>query len=100
MLETAFPADLDPDDRVYPCPPAMCLVNETPDQESGPVTVCYRAGYPVVDGRSTVPAPIRHAILLMVGHLRDLRKIGWGLASAVLLAFGGIMLAKIGLAGR
>ncbi|RUP15147.1 MAG: phage gp6-like head-tail connector protein [Methylobacterium sp.] len=75
-------------------------MNETPDQGSGTVTVCYRAGYPVVDGRSTVPAPIRHAILLMVGHLRDLRKIGWGLASAVLLAFGGIMLAKIGLAGR
>ncbi len=33
------------------------------------MTVRWRAGYPTVDGRSTVPAPIRHAILLMVGHL-------------------------------
>ncbi len=33
------------------------------------MTVRYRAGYPASDGSSTVPAPIRHAILLMVGHL-------------------------------
>ncbi|MFX7701355.1 head-tail connector protein, partial [Acinetobacter baumannii] len=33
------------------------------------VTVRYRAGYAAQDGRSTVPAPIRHAVLLMVGHL-------------------------------
>jgi hypothetical protein len=69
VLETDFPADLDPDDRVYPCPPAIGLLDETPDPESGSVTVRWRAGYPTVDGRSTVPAPIRHAILLMVGHL-------------------------------
>lgn len=69
VLETTFPAELDPDDRVYPCPPATCLIDETPDPDSGTVTVRYRAGYPLVDGRSTVPAPIRHAILLMVGHL-------------------------------
>ena len=36
----------------------------------------------------------------VAGQVRDLRKIGWGLASAALLAFGGIVLAKIGLAGR
>ncbi|RUP13378.1 MAG: hypothetical protein EKK43_17135 [Methylobacterium sp.] len=36
----------------------------------------------------------------IAGQVRDLRKIGWGLASAALLAFGGIVLAKIGLAGR
>ncbi|MBA9061689.1 hypothetical protein GGQ91_001066 [Methylobacterium fujisawaense] len=69
VLETDFSVNLDPDDRVYPCPPATGLLDETPDPESGTVTVRWRAGYPVVDGRSTVPAPIRHAILLMVGHL-------------------------------
>nr|WP_301335257.1 head-tail connector protein [Methylobacterium fujisawaense] len=69
VLETAFPANLDPKDRVYPCPPVIDRVDETPDPDSGTVTVRYRAGYPTVDGRSTVPAPIRHAILLMVGHL-------------------------------
>ncbi|WP_426315125.1 hypothetical protein ACN9MF_06225 [Methylobacterium fujisawaense] len=36
----------------------------------------------------------------IAGQVRDLRKIGWGLASAALLAFGRIVLAKIGLAGR
>ncbi|AIQ88257.1 MULTISPECIES: hypothetical protein [Methylobacterium] len=36
----------------------------------------------------------------IAGQVRDLRKIGWVLASAALLAFGGIVLAKIGLAGR
>jgi hypothetical protein len=34
------------------------------------------------------------------GQVRDLRKIGWGLASAALLAFEGIVLAKVGLAAR
>ncbi|WP_426315679.1 head-tail connector protein [Methylobacterium fujisawaense] len=69
VLEADFPADCDPDDRVYPCPPAIGLLDEMPDPESGTVKVRWRAGYPTVDGRSTVPAPIRHAILLMVGHL-------------------------------
>ncbi|WP_148291124.1 hypothetical protein [Methylobacterium sp. B1] len=32
--------------------------------------------------------------------VRDLRKIGWRLASPALLAFGGIVLAKVGPAGR
>ena len=36
----------------------------------------------------------------VAGQVRDLRKIGWGLASAALLAFGGIVLAKVGLTGR
>lgn len=73
VLETSFPADLDPDDRIYPCPPALGLVDATPDPDGGTVTVRYRAGYPSVDGSSTVPAPIRHAILLMVGHLSGSR---------------------------
>ncbi|WP_192708363.1 hypothetical protein [Methylobacterium sp. OAE515] len=32
------------------------------------------------------------------GQVRTLYRIGWGLASAALLAFGGIVLAKVGLA--
>lgn len=36
----------------------------------------------------------------VAGQVRDLRRIGWGLASAALLAFGGIILAKVGLAAR
>lgn len=36
----------------------------------GDVRIRYRAGYAKAqDGKSTVPAPIRHAILLMVSHL-------------------------------
>jgi hypothetical protein len=34
------------------------------------------------------------------GQVRTLYRIGWGLASAALLAFGGIVLAKVGLTGR
>lgn len=34
----------------------------------------YRAGYaPKADGTSTVPAPIRHAVLLLVGHYFEQR---------------------------
>lgn len=33
----------------------------------------------------------------VAGQVRDLRRIGWGLASAALLAFGGSVLAKVGL---
>ena len=32
--------------------------------------------------------------------MQDLRKISWGLASAALLAFDGIVLVKLGLTGR
>lgn len=73
VLETAFPADLDPTLRRYPCPPFLGIVSEIPDVITRTVTVRYRAGYPSTgtgaDRKSTVPAPIRHAILLMVSHL-------------------------------
>lgn len=36
----------------------------------------------------------------VAGQVRDLRRIGWGLASAALLAFGGIILAKVGLSAH
>lgn len=36
--------------------------------EQGAVSVTYKAGYPDADGVSTVPAAIKVAILLMVGH--------------------------------
>lgn len=35
----------------------------------GDIVIRYRAGYVSSNGASTVPAPIRHAILLMVSHL-------------------------------
>lgn len=69
VLEADFPAECDPAERPYPCPPVRSVVSETPSADGATVTVRYRAGYPVIDGSSTVPAPIRHAILLMVGHL-------------------------------
>ncbi|KOX49882.1 hypothetical protein ADL19_19675 [Streptomyces purpurogeneiscleroticus] len=69
VLEAAFQADQDPADRVYPCPPFLALVSETPGADGRTTVVRYRAGYAADGERSTVPAPIRHAILLMVGHL-------------------------------
>jgi len=69
VLETTFPADLDPAERAYPCPPVLGVVGEVTASDGRTVTVRYRAGYPAASGHSTVPAPIRHAILLMVGHL-------------------------------
>lgn len=36
---------------------------------SDAIRVRYRAGYPDESGKSTVPPPIRHAVLLMVGRL-------------------------------
>ncbi|ACL56988.1 head-tail connector protein [Methylobacterium nodulans] len=72
VLEIVFPAVLAPGDRVYPCPPFRAVESETPSADGQSITVRYRAGYPETgtgsDARSTVPAPIRHAILLMVGH--------------------------------
>ncbi|MGX9979085.1 hypothetical protein [Methylobacterium fujisawaense] len=50
-----------------------------------------------VDGAKTEAAKGLAEVALQV---RDLRKIGWGLASAALLAFGRIVLAKVGPAGR
>lgn len=69
VLEATFPADQNPADREYPCPPFLSLVSETPSVDGLTIAVRYQAGYAAADDRSTVPAPIRHAILLMVGHL-------------------------------
>ncbi len=38
------------------------------------VTVTYKAGYPVSDGKPTAPAAIKVAILLMVGHWYENRE--------------------------
>lgn len=35
----------------------------------GDIRIRWKAGHAPKDGKSTVPAPIKHAILLMVGHL-------------------------------
>lgn len=69
VLEAAFPLSLPVEGRRYPLPPFRAVESETPQPSGQCSLVRWRAGYPVVDGRSTVPAPIRHAILLMVGHL-------------------------------
>jgi len=46
----------------------------SPVYEHGGVSVTYKAGYPEVDGLSTVPAAIKAAILLMVGTWFDNRE--------------------------
>lgn len=78
VLETTFPAYLHPTLRRYPCPPFLSIVDEVPDASTRTVTVRYRAGYaPAGTGanlKSTVPAPIRHAVLLLVGHLYSNRE--------------------------
>lgn len=38
------------------------------------IRILYRAGYPMVAGKSTVPAPIRQAILLSMRRLLDLNR--------------------------
>ncbi|KQP36691.1 head-tail connector protein [Methylobacterium sp. Leaf100] len=67
VLEVVLPAGVWSRERRLPLPPLLGIVSETPSADG--VTVRYRAGY--VD--SAVPAPIRHAILLMVGHLYENR---------------------------
>lgn len=42
--------------------------------ESAAVSVTFKAGYPTVDGKSTVPAAIKAAILLLVGNWYENRE--------------------------
>ncbi|MFY9292692.1 MAG: head-tail connector protein [Methylorubrum rhodinum] len=59
--------------RRVPIGPLREILSETPSVDGRSVAVRYRAGHPVSgEGAaltSAVPAPIRHAILLMVGDL-------------------------------
>lgn len=68
-IEAAFPAGCIPATRDMPYQPFLSLVSSTPSTDGRETVMQWKAGYPVMDGKSTVPAPIRHAILLMVGHL-------------------------------
>lgn len=68
-LEAAFPARCIPATRDMPYQPFLSLVSSTPSTDGRETVMQWKAGYPVIEGKSTVPAPIRHAILLMVGHL-------------------------------
>ena len=68
VLEAVLPSDRWRGERRLPLPPLVEIVSETP-ADDGATIVRYRAGY--ADG--AVPAPIRHAILLMVGHLYENR---------------------------
>lgn len=68
-LEAAFPARCIPVTRDMPYQPFLSLVSSAPSTDGRETVMRWKAGYPVIEGKSTVPAPIRHAILLMVGHL-------------------------------
>lgn len=68
VLEAALPSRVWASERRLPLPPLVEILSETPSDD-GLTTVRYRAGY--ADGQ--VPAPIRHAILLLVGHLYENR---------------------------
>lgn len=72
-LEVAVPACLWSGDRRLPFPPLVSVESEVPADDSLTVMVRFRAGYGFtgeVDARRWEgPAAIRHAILLMVGHL-------------------------------
>lgn len=68
VLEAVLPSGAWACDRRLPLPPLVQILSEVP-AESGFTTVRYRAGY----AADAVPAPIRHAILLMVGHLYENR---------------------------
>ena len=66
--------------RRVPIGPVRAILAETLSADGRAVTVRYRAGAPSTgEGRelaSAVPAPIRHAILLMVGDLYANRESG------------------------
>jgi hypothetical protein len=50
-----------------------------------------------VDGER---AKVARGLAVVAEHVRDLRRIGWGTASAALLVFGRIILANVGLSTR
>lgn len=62
---SVYPSIVDEPARRYPYPPFRELVSETPSASGRSTTVRWKAGY--VDGK--IPAPIKHAILLMVSHM-------------------------------
>lgn len=68
VLEAVLPSRVWAGERRLPLPPLVEILSETPSDD-GVTTVRYRAGY----AADAVPAPIRHAILLMVGHLYENR---------------------------
>lgn len=68
VLEAVLPSSAWACERRLPLPPLLAILSEA-TASNGFTTVRYRAGY--ADG--AVPAPIRHAILLMVGHLYENR---------------------------
>ncbi|KQP34298.1 hypothetical protein ASF27_01685 [Methylobacterium sp. Leaf102] len=68
VLEAVVPSSAWAGERWLPLPPLLDILGETPS-DAGFITVRYRAGY----AGGAVPAPIRHAILLMVGHLYENR---------------------------
>lgn len=72
-LEVVVPACLWPGDRRLPFPPLVEMVSEVPAADGLTVAVRFRAGYGFTEGPSgprwVGPAAIRHAVLLMVGHL-------------------------------
>ncbi|MCC0809052.1 phage gp6-like head-tail connector protein [Methylobacterium sp. W2] len=72
-LELVTPAWAWASDRRLPLPPLVEIVSETAAADERSTTVRFVAGYGFTgDGDEKKwlgPAPIRHAILLMVGHL-------------------------------
>lgn len=64
-LEAVFPIYGEPAARCYPYPPFLSLVSDVPAVDGATTAVRWRAGYEA----GKVPAPIRHAILMMVSHL-------------------------------
>ncbi len=67
VLETTMPAACEVDTSMLPFPPFVSIVSNTVSDDGNTRTVRWNAGY--VDGE--IPAPIRHAIIMMAGQLRD-----------------------------
>jgi hypothetical protein len=67
VLEMTMPASCKVDASAFPLPPFISIVSDTVSDDGKTRTVRWNAGY--ADGE--IPAPIRHAIILMAGQLRD-----------------------------
>ncbi|MCC0806511.1 phage gp6-like head-tail connector protein [Methylobacterium sp. W2] len=72
-LEMVVPARLWSRDRQLPFPPLVEIVSVTASDDGETTVVRFKAGHDFAgngdEKRWLGPAPIRHAILLMVGHL-------------------------------
>lgn len=66
-LEVTVPAWRSVDADCLPLPPVIEIVSETISANGRSKTVRYRAGY----AQDSVPADIKHSIILMAGVLRD-----------------------------